>query len=302
VRFGQVISAKIFSIVLVIFLTACASTPEPAVDVTPQWSPAYVPVDGSVSPQLRELVKKGTTPKVVLRVPNTVSSIVQSDTSKNTNYDALYGRIERRLVSEGFAVRDRALLQSLMSSGMSDYAAIGKRIDTDLIIEISRLSFTDQFQTASHYLDNTGNRFDRNKIFDRTHTNAIASMDLRIIQVKTGNVAAIITLKVGAYELDSQREFIQTTAYGQHLGNRAFGFPPGSSTPGMVSSLLSDGRARIHYLGGYEFSVRDDGGYILARNRGVPALPDVFFYVNVGMEKAVDKLAKLLVDRLRGDI
>jgi len=294
------IVVKFFSIVLILLLGACA-TKKPAVDVTPQWSPAYVPADGSVSPQLREMVKKGTTPKVVLRVPNTVSSIVQSDTARNTNYDALYGRVERRLVSEGFVVRDRALLQSLMSSGMSDYAAIGKRIDTDLIIEISKLSFTDQFQTASHFLDNSGNPVNRGVGGGRFHTNAIASMDLRIIQVKTGNVAAIITLKVGAYELGQQAEFIKDEGDRIYHGNRAFGNPPDSIYPGTIQDRPA-GMVNLYYFGGYEFSARDDGGYILARNRGVPSSPSTFFYANVGMEKAVDKLAKLLVDRLRGDI
>lgn len=298
---------KISFFSIVTLLTSCGTVPvEPVLDVSPVWTPAYEAVDGSVSPQLRDLVRQGTTPKVVLRIPNVASSIVQSDTSRNSNYDALYGRIEKRLVSEGFIVRDRALLQSLMSSGMTDYAAIGKRIDTDLIIEISKISFNDSFQRASHYLDSNRQRISFDGPSGPPLTNAVASIDVRVIQVKTGNVAAIITLKTGARELGEHSEYFKVYNGRRFLGNRSFGNPPDGAFPGVYHAPGGP-KDRVdnnflYFFGGYTFTSGEDGGYILGRNRGEASNPFTFFYVQVSEEKAVDRLAKSLVDRLRGDI
>lgn len=295
---------KVSVLTVATLLAGCAAVPvAPVVDVTPVWAPAHTAVDGSVNPQLRDLLKQGTTPKVVLRVPNIASSIVQSDTSKNSNYDALYGRIEKRLVSEGFIVRDRALLQSLMSSGMSDYASIGKRIDTDLIIEISKISFNESFQRASQFLDTNKQAVS----FDgRYLTNSVAVIDVRVIQVKTGNVAAIITLKTGARELGEHAEYFKVNRGLTFLGNRAFGNPATGDLPGVYYAPGAP-RDRIdtnflYYLGGYTFTSGEEGGYALGRNRVDPSNPFTFFYIQTSEEKAVDKLAKLLIDRLRGDI
>ncbi|MDR2653534.1 MAG: hypothetical protein LBC68_14720 [Prevotellaceae bacterium] len=90
-----------------------------------------------VSPELREFLTKNPNPRVVLRVPSTTSSITASESEKNSQYNSLYGRIEKELMKEGYTVRDRNLLNNLLSSGQNlSYKEIGEKVQTDIIIEI----------------------------------------------------------------------------------------------------------------------------------------------------------------------
>ncbi|MDR1348714.1 MAG: hypothetical protein LBJ63_09895 [Prevotellaceae bacterium] len=86
-----------------------------------------------VNPELREFLRKNPNPRVVLRVPSTTSNVTVAESERNSEYNSLYGRIEKELMKEGYTIRDR----NLLSSGQNlSYRDIGEKIETDIIIEI----------------------------------------------------------------------------------------------------------------------------------------------------------------------
>jgi hypothetical protein len=90
-----------------------------------------------INPELREFLKKNPNPRVVLRVPFTTSNVTAAESKINSDYNSLYGRIEKELMKEGYTVRDRNMLNSILSSGQNlSYKEIGEKIETDIIIEI----------------------------------------------------------------------------------------------------------------------------------------------------------------------
>lgn len=264
----------VLALLVTIMMAGCASTPPP-VAVTPQWQPPLQAIDGVVSPALRNFLRSTAAPKVVLRVPNVASSIVAADTAHNPNYDAVYGRFERKLVEAGFEVRDRALLQSLMTGGMADYAAIGRKVDTDLIIEVTSLGFDAEKQLAEVGIDAAGHAYKGKP----TLSSPLATMGVRVIQVSTGAVGGLLTLKVAAHEIGE---------------------------PGIV--MRSKAACFSHQrLGDSCLHVADNkgswfGGYAWAPETGLRITPEFRVYIGVPHVLAADRLAKLLIDRLRGDL
>jgi len=94
-----------------------------------------------VQPELREFLKKNPKPRVVLRVPSTTSNVTATESEKNNEYNNLYGRIERELMKAGYTVRDRSLLNNLLTSGQNlSFKEIGEKVQTDIIIEIISIS------------------------------------------------------------------------------------------------------------------------------------------------------------------
>jgi len=92
-----------------------------------------------VQPALREFLKKNPTPSIVLRVPFATSSVTR--TEDIDDYNSLYGRIEKELMKVGYIVRDRSMLNTVLSSGENlSYQEIGKKIQTDIILEIIAIS------------------------------------------------------------------------------------------------------------------------------------------------------------------
>jgi hypothetical protein len=90
-----------------------------------------------VNPELREFLKKNPNPRVVLRVPSITSNVTVAESERNSEYNSLYGRIEKELIKEGYTIRDRSMLNSVLSSGQNlSYKEIGEKIETDIIIEI----------------------------------------------------------------------------------------------------------------------------------------------------------------------
>ncbi len=254
-------------------LSACSG--RPPVDVSPQWQPSYETVEGVVSPGLRDFIRSTTAPKVVLRVPNVVNSIIAADTAQNYQYDAFYGRLERQLIGAGFLVRDRALLQSLMSSGMTDYAQIGKRIDTDLIIEISSLQMEAEAQTATTVVDGAGQSHPVYPL-----TSSVMRADIRIVQVSTGAVGGLLTLRLSAQEIGPSGSFYDFNF--KCPGHKAWGHYPDAC-------WASEGKNSYRYSG-YVWSEKSP--YVVPQR----------FYVGVSLERAADRMSQILIDRLRGDI
>lgn len=187
---------KSFPVLAVTLLAGCATTQ--SFNITHvNWPPA--PQDEvDVRPSLTQLVKSHPSLKVVLRVPNVTSNVTQSQTAQaggsEASLNGAYDIIEKELFKAGFIVRDRALLSSLIDKeGISSYQEIQKRVDTDLIIDVSSLKFndpqdwliTDSYQTDSTEGGSAG------KVGE-----AVASVEAKFIIVSTGEVGGIVTLHV----------------------------------------------------------------------------------------------------------
>ncbi len=190
-------SGKFLILFLSSFLLALLSGCASPVPVTPIW-PEYKPIDGVVTPDLRAFLRSTASPKIVLRVPNTVGGITQTEKTSVPQYENLYSLIERHLVEAGFIVRDRALLQTLLVSGLSDYSAIGSKIDTELILEITNLSFGDDSNSLTTRQFSTPKGI---KQTVNTLSSPVATLDVRVVQVATGSIGSIMTLKIAACEV-----------------------------------------------------------------------------------------------------
>lgn len=174
-------------------------------------------------------------------------------------------------------VRDRALLQSLMSGGMTDYAQIGKRIDTDLIIEISNLQMEADKQTATSALEANGQLHGIHAL-----TSSIMRADVRIIQVSTGAVGGLLTLNLSAQELGATGTFYD-------LKFKCPGHKIWSHYP--TACWATEGNNSYHY-----------SGYVWS-DKNINTVPSASrFYVGASLEKAADRLSQILIDRLRGDL
>lgn len=101
----------------------------------------------SVLPENEKIVKndfsdflKSKSPlSVVLRVPNTAGNVTQKDSGADPN--SYYAIIEKRLMANGFEVKDRALLNSLLVGGVTDYEQISQKTKADVIIDITSLNY-----------------------------------------------------------------------------------------------------------------------------------------------------------------
>jgi len=108
----------------------------------------------SLMPDLKEYLKENQKISVVLRVPNTQSTI-----SREIQNTELYNQIERKLMNAGFNVIDRTLLENLVKHGnisYSDYSEIGKKLNADIIIELTDETW--QIESAYQAFNKTKNR------------------------------------------------------------------------------------------------------------------------------------------------
>ena len=99
------------------------------------------PNDIIISPEMKAFSTENRSPAVVLRVPNTASNVSEAEQKNLSKYNNVYNQIEKNLLRDGFTVRDRGLLNNLLASGQTNYAEIGAKIQTDIIIEILSIDF-----------------------------------------------------------------------------------------------------------------------------------------------------------------
>lgn len=183
-----------------LFLTGC--TPHPTGTVQ-----AVLPKDDiTVSPELNAFIRNTPNMRVVLRVPAPRSDVTgeehkQQAAGKNDSQidlNSMYARIEKNLMKAGFVVRDRALLNNLIRNEQTNYADLGKKIETDIIIEIMKFDFT----YAPH--NEKTIRFDEDvhKDFKNHAVNGLqierVSLDCKVIIVERGQTGAILTLNYTA--------------------------------------------------------------------------------------------------------
>jgi hypothetical protein len=161
-----------------------------------------------VNPELREFFKKNPNPRVVLRVPSTTSNVTASESEKNSDYNSLYGRIEKELMKEGYTVRDRNMLNSILSSGQNlSYKEIGAKIETDIIIEIvsitsSKISDDSKEITFEQTVFPSTNKLlpDKKKLInelDRLMNNVLVvenyTVDCKVVLVNEGTTVGMFT-------------------------------------------------------------------------------------------------------------
>ena len=185
-----------------LLLSACAIGPSvsPIGIENPIWPP--LPADEiDVHPSLKQLVHEQSSLKVVLRVPNVTVNVTQStaNAGTNTSLNGAYDEIEKALFKAGFVVRDRALLSSLIDKeGITSYQEIQKRVDTDLIIDISSLEFNDiqSMVVTRTYPGPDGAPVAFTPDYQFNMAQAVATVEAKLIIVHSGEVAGIVTLRV----------------------------------------------------------------------------------------------------------
>ena len=94
-----------------------------------------------VQPELREFLKNNPKPRIMLRVPFETSNVTTTESGKISEYNSLYGRIEKELMKVGYIVRDRSMLNAVINSTPNaSYQEIGEKTQTDIILEIISIS------------------------------------------------------------------------------------------------------------------------------------------------------------------
>lgn len=96
-----------------------------------------------ISKELNAFLNSNTKPTVVIRVPVSTTNVTTKE--REGRLTEVYNEMEKALVKAGFTVRDRGLLNNLLAnsstSSQADYEEIGKKIQTDLIIEMIDIDF-----------------------------------------------------------------------------------------------------------------------------------------------------------------
>ena len=136
---------------------------------------------------LRNLLEQNPMPKIVIRVPRPAMSVTEAE-----EFNRYINTIEKIFIRNGYIVRDRTLLENLMKSESQDYMTIGKKIDTDIIIDILSLRFDVPNQIRSFYSSKTGGT----EVF-RNNNNFIdcelAKLECRITIVEKGQLGGVFT-------------------------------------------------------------------------------------------------------------
>lgn len=158
-----------------------------------------------ISPELKNFSKTNSNPSVVLRVPNPTSGVTKTEQElifkKNDN---IYNLIEKNLFKQGFTVRDRGLLNKVLTSELNSYVDIGKQIETDIIIDILSIDFAINNYTNTAILKTDGKEIkidnvtilkNGKEIGSRMPLNPkIAKIECKLTIVQKGATGGILTL------------------------------------------------------------------------------------------------------------
>lgn len=149
-----------------------------------------------ITPEFKKFLDAQDNVSVVLRVPFTAERVSQSEQKDVSKYDTVYNRIEKNLLKAGFTVRDRGLLENLMSQSMTNYREINERIETDIIIEILGIDFAgDNYVNTATYKKN-------GKPMKLPAKDALnlqtAKLECKFIVVSRGLTGAMATLHITA--------------------------------------------------------------------------------------------------------
>jgi hypothetical protein len=186
---------------IVFSLCSCASVQHIALIV-----PNEKPQEIVISKELGAFLKERPQPTVVLRVPSAPTSVTeaeqkrlqQGEKSAQSLQEAIanaYNDIEKELIKAGFTVRDRALLNSLLAQGNVDYEEIGKKVKTDLIIEITALNFS-IYEKVTEYIDKETN--EKGSLFLPVSVQS-AEFSFKIVIVDKGQLGGMFAFNYQPY-------------------------------------------------------------------------------------------------------
>jgi len=152
-----------------------------------------------MKPELQNLISgKKQNLKIVLRVPDAPKNITQ-ETQKEVSRP--YDRLERELSKAGFIVRDRELLERVISEvKMTGYLDLARAIDTDLILEILYFGPCD-LSHKKYYDLKTGCMLElSNPSLELKQPGVLTfpmhggQIDCRVITVRDGTVSGMFTI------------------------------------------------------------------------------------------------------------
>ncbi len=124
-------------------------------------------------------------PKIVLRVPGYTKEITQTEMSQ---YESFYNFVEKRLLQAQFTVRDRSLLNEVLTRAGANlsYMEIRDKVDTDIMLEI--VSYKAGLVSAMQFVDGS-------TAPPTPTTIQGVALEGRVIMVETGEVVGMFTLK-----------------------------------------------------------------------------------------------------------
>lgn len=97
---------------------------------------------------LKEFFKKNPRPALLLRVPNSSSTVSRSEDNGLLNNIEFYSYIEKCFLKNDFTLRDRAIFEKIVSQGNveMDYSKMSALTNTDIVLEIVSIS-TEEYHT-----------------------------------------------------------------------------------------------------------------------------------------------------------
>jgi hypothetical protein len=147
-------------------------------------------LDERVDPEFREYLKSQDNLSVVLRVPASSHSVTQEETLNDNNTH--YALIERNLMSSGFNVRDRGLLNLLLESGITDYSEIARKTNANVIIEIISMNFP----VTNHNKVTIEEKKNAESFLNYWKQNieiTNARIEFKLVQIENGKIGAMST-------------------------------------------------------------------------------------------------------------
>lgn len=144
-----------------------------------------------ISPELKDFLGNKPNPVVVLRVPYTTSVVTEEEQKTATKFNDAYNEMEKDLMKVGFTVRDRGLLNNLLSTGQADYMEIGRKIQTDLILEVQGIDFGIDNKLDRVIDKETGKMLRLQGCFVNAK---YAKLECKIVIVEKGQTGAVLTL------------------------------------------------------------------------------------------------------------
>ncbi len=265
---------KYFGFIIVIFLSASCSVQTATLVAPPKQS------DIAITPVLKTFLASQNAPAIVLRTPNISTSPTQEERNFQSATNVIFNRIEKELMKAGFPVRDRGLLNSLLTSGQVSYAELGKKTETDIIIEIVSISFRENDYHNQAVNNKTGKKI----TFDRQLLNSCnMQIECKFVLVEKGLTGAMATLYASPCENG------QSFGYSFRNGEQSVFFPQAGgiqygSTAG-IAWMLNDSERYYNIV--RSLSDKDHTVTIKTVN---------------GIDKAADYFARQIANILRGHV
>lgn len=146
--------------------------------------------------------------KIVLRLPSNPKEITQTELR-----DRLISYLEELLLQENIIVRDRSLLLKISEGGIFSYTELGKRIDTDIFIEIVNFNPNTECARGAHWInEDTGQ-----KTFYPDMIQYCATLECKIILVRTGEVGGMFRFNEFYPNAENNMVYNNATGIYEHL-------------------------------------------------------------------------------------